>query len=164
MNNSPEITTTGIVSVLSISPMEEDHFVLRDILNLLDGSLEPHRTFLLKSCANLSTALSVLRDRQFEVVVCERDLPPGSWKDVLEQVTILPDPPPLIVTSRLADERLWAEALNLGAAPRSSRPRAAGRWKRRPYPPRPSRSRTPLATRVGDVATPCFGAPADVAC
>ena len=34
---------------------------------------------------------------------------------MLEQVTILPDPPSLIVTSRLADERLWAEALNLGA-------------------------------------------------
>jgi FixJ family two-component response regulator len=42
-------------------------------------------------------------------------LSPGSWKDVLDQVTILPDPPSLIVTSRLADERLWAEALNLGA-------------------------------------------------
>ena len=27
----------------------------------------------------------------------------------------LPDPPVLIVTSRLADEYLWAEALNLGA-------------------------------------------------
>jgi len=115
MRSYLEITAAGIVSVLSISPMDEDHFVLRDILNLLDGSLDPHRTFLLKSCANLSTALSVLRDRQFEVVVCERDLAPGSWKDVLEQVTILPDPPPLIVTSRLADERLWAEALNLGA-------------------------------------------------
>ena len=29
--------------------------------------------------------------------------------------SLLPDPPLLIVTSRLADERLWAEALNLGA-------------------------------------------------
>jgi DNA-binding response OmpR family regulator len=48
-------------------------------------------------------------------VVCEKDLSPDSWKDVLEQVTILPDPPSLIVTSRFADERLWAEALNLGA-------------------------------------------------
>jgi len=27
----------------------------------------------------------------------------------------LPDPPFLVVTSRLADDRLWAEALNLGA-------------------------------------------------
>jgi DNA-binding response OmpR family regulator len=34
---------------------------------------------------------------------------------VLDQVTILPDPPSFIVTSRLADERLWAEALNFGA-------------------------------------------------
>jgi len=115
MNNSPEITPAGIASVLSISPMEENHFVLRDILNLLDGSLDPHRTFLLKSCSRLSTALSALRDCPYEVVVCERDLQPGSWKDVLDQVTILPDPPALIVTSRLADERLWAEALNLGA-------------------------------------------------
>lgn len=115
VKNSPEITPAGIASVLSISPIEEDHFALRDILNLLDGSLEPHRTFLLKSCANFSTALSVLRGCQFEVVVCERDLQPGSWKDVLDQVTIVPDPPPVIVTSRFADERLWAEALNLGA-------------------------------------------------
>jgi len=92
MKNSPD-TTARVASVLSISPVEEDHFVLRDMLNLLDGSLDPHRTFLMKSCANLSTALSVLRDRQFEVVVCERDLTPGSWKDVLEEVTILPDPP-----------------------------------------------------------------------
>ena len=34
---------------------------------------------------------------------------------MLEQVTILPDPPSVIVTSRLADDRLWAEVLNLGA-------------------------------------------------
>ena len=115
MKNSPEITTAGISSVLSISPSEEDHFVLQDILNLLDGSLDPHRTFLLKSCSRLSTALSTLRDYPYEVVVCERDLLPGSWKDVLDLVTIVPDPPPLIVTSRLADERLWADALNLGA-------------------------------------------------
>ena len=34
---------------------------------------------------------------------------------MLEVVTILSDPPSLIATLRLADERLWAEALNLGA-------------------------------------------------
>ena len=31
------------------------------------------------------------------------------------ELRTLPDPPFLIVASRLADERLWAEALNLGA-------------------------------------------------
>jgi DNA-binding response OmpR family regulator len=115
MNTSFEITRNGIVPVLSISPMEEDHFFLQNILNDLHGTLDPSHTFKVNACATLASGLLALRKRQFEVVVCERDLPPGSWKDVLEQVTILPDPPSLIVTSRLADERLWAEALNLGA-------------------------------------------------
>jgi DNA-binding response OmpR family regulator len=33
----------------------------------------------------------------------------------LEQLASLPYPPFLIVSSRLADEYLWAEALNIGA-------------------------------------------------
>jgi DNA-binding response OmpR family regulator len=49
------------------------------------------------------------------VVVCERDLLPGSWREILAETARLPFPPFLIVTSRLADERLWAEALNVGA-------------------------------------------------
>lgn len=48
------------------------------------------------------------------VVVCERDLGDGDWKDVLEVTASLPNPPPVIVTSRLADEHLWAEVINLG--------------------------------------------------
>jgi CheY-like chemotaxis protein len=115
MKSSPEITRNGIVPVLLISPMEEDHFFLQNILNRLQGMLNPSRTFTSNSCITLDSGLAALRKLQFEVVVCERDLTPGSWKDVLEQVIILPDPPSFIVTSRLADERLWAEALNLGA-------------------------------------------------
>ena len=34
----------------------------------------------------------------------------------------LQDPPSLVVTSRLADERLWAEVLNLGAYDLLARP------------------------------------------
>jgi len=48
------------------------------------------------------------------VVVCERDLPDGDWRDVLEIAASMLSPPPVIVTSRLADEYLWAEVLNLG--------------------------------------------------
>jgi DNA-binding response OmpR family regulator len=113
MKNSPE--TNGIVPVLSISPIAEDHCAVQDILQHLRSALDPSRTFTVRSCTTLAAALNALSKHQFEVVVCERDLQPGSWKDVLEEAVILPDPPPLIVTSRLADERLWAEALNLGA-------------------------------------------------
>ena len=48
------------------------------------------------------------------VVICERDLPDGSWKDVLAITMSLHNPPPVIVTSRLADDYLWMEVLNWG--------------------------------------------------
>jgi DNA-binding response OmpR family regulator len=115
MKSSPEIALNGIVPVLSISPVEEDHFFLQNVLNCLQSTPDRSSTFKVNPCTTLASGLAALRKRQYEVIVCERDLPPGSWKDVLEQVTILPDPPSFIVTSGLADDRLWAEALNLGA-------------------------------------------------
>jgi hypothetical protein len=74
MNNSPESTANGIVPVLSISPMEEDHFFLQNILSRLQGTLDPRRTFKVSSCATLASGLAALGKRQFELVVCERDL------------------------------------------------------------------------------------------
>lgn len=37
-----------------------------------------------------------------------------SWTDLLREMQKMECPPPLIVGDRLADERLWAEVLNLG--------------------------------------------------
>jgi hypothetical protein len=48
------------------------------------------------------------------VVICERDLPDGSWKDVLAITMSLHNPPPVTVTSRLANDYVWAEVLNWG--------------------------------------------------
>jgi hypothetical protein len=38
---------------------------------------------------------------------------PGTWTDVLHMVNDLPQPPSLIVTSKLADEHVWAETFKL---------------------------------------------------
>jgi DNA-binding NtrC family response regulator len=48
------------------------------------------------------------------VIICERDLPDGSWKHLFDEIQALPLPPKFIVSSRLADEYLWVEVLNLG--------------------------------------------------
>jgi DNA-binding response OmpR family regulator len=48
------------------------------------------------------------------VVICGCALPDGDWRGMLDEVAAMPKPPSLIVSSRLADERLWAEVLNLG--------------------------------------------------
>jgi len=50
------------------------------------------------------------------VVISDACLSDGHcWKELLHEMQGLEDPPLLIVADRLADERLWAEALNLGA-------------------------------------------------
>lgn len=64
--------------------------------------------------ANFLEAIVHIHRSLPRVVVCERDLPDGSWKDVLEMARSLPGTPPVIVTSRHADDYLWAEVLNLG--------------------------------------------------
>jgi hypothetical protein len=48
------------------------------------------------------------------VLLCERDHADGNWEDLLKATARLPAPPNLIVFSRLADESLWAQVLNLG--------------------------------------------------
>ena len=55
-------------------------------------------------------------------MITERDSSVGNWKDVLEGVLAMPAPPSLIVVSHLADEHLWAEALNLGVYDELAKP------------------------------------------
>ena len=49
------------------------------------------------------------------VVICGHELPDGIWKELFERVRDFAHAPRFIVVSQTADERLWAEVLNLGA-------------------------------------------------
>jgi len=93
-------------TVLAISPAHEDHHALKGIF---DDTAE------VLHADSLKAALDVLREQPVQVVICERDLGQHNWKHVLDTIADLPQPPMLIVASRLADEYLWSEALNLGA-------------------------------------------------
>jgi DNA-binding response OmpR family regulator len=100
---------------VSVFPAHEDHAVLRSIFRSSDRPLCPGSTWALQACTTLDEALPILKNGGIPLVLCECDLQPGSWKEVLAALEALPDPPYLIVTSKHADDRLWAEALNLGA-------------------------------------------------
>ena len=93
-------------SALLVSPLSED----RDFLEkfFLEKGWELHAT------PTGSSALAVLRERKIPVVITERGLPVGDWKDLLVALQQLPYNPFLVVTSRIAHEHLWAEVLNLG--------------------------------------------------
>ncbi|MGA2041241.1 MAG: hypothetical protein ABSH42_18330 [Bryobacteraceae bacterium] len=110
------------IAVLSVSPAEEDHFHLQDILSSPSRALYPDLAFTITAKSTIAAAKSALHRGHISIVMCEHDLSPGSWKELLDFVERLPEPPPVIVTSRVADERMWAEVLNLGGHDVLARP------------------------------------------
>jgi DNA-binding response OmpR family regulator len=95
--------------VLFVGSDAREHASLRHIFD--DSPWEFQGTF------TVGEGLDLLRHthHRIGVVICDRCLPDGDWKIVLTELDGTPDRPTLIVSSRLADERLWAEVLNLGA-------------------------------------------------
>jgi len=102
----PPALETACNVVLSVSPNDEDCASLERIFKC---------DWTVMASATVASALSVLREIPIPIVIYDCDTSAGSWGEMLDHISLLPDPPLLIVTSRLADERLWAEALNLGA-------------------------------------------------
>lgn len=114
MKRLPEGKRACTATILSISPIEEDHWVLRQIVDRLESTREGKRKWMLLSAPELRSALAVLRERDIPIVISERNLLPDTWKEVLAALNTLPKPPVLIVSARCADDYLWAEALNFG--------------------------------------------------
>jgi hypothetical protein len=114
--------TARTIAVLSVSPSEDDHFHLLDIFSSPQRSLYPDLSFTMTARGTIWTAKNVLKQGRISIVLCEHDLSTGSWKELLDFAERLPAPPPVVVTSRLADERMWAEVLNLGGYDVLARP------------------------------------------
>jgi DNA-binding response OmpR family regulator len=93
-------------TVISISPFEEDHAFLREHFD------EAHwRIYGVRKGAD---GVSLARRKRASVVICEEHMADSSWREVLGWLSEQAETPPLIVTSRLADDILWAEVLNRG--------------------------------------------------
>jgi len=93
-------------AVFLVSPFEEDHIFVGQVF---EGVI--WRVSGVSSCAQAREFLPVWHSA---VVICDWELPDGDWKEILKALVVLPCPPPLVVTSRLMDERLWGEVLHLG--------------------------------------------------
>jgi len=92
--------------MLSVSPVSDDYAALSGILTDPSWQLFPATT-----CRD---AVARLSGTQISVILCEYSLTDGTWQDVLDYVQGADMNTPIIVTSRLADEHIWAEVLNLG--------------------------------------------------
>ena len=93
------------ITLLAVNLNQEDRHSLDCILDHDRWTIQGAR-----SVREVTTALK----RHPHLILCEKDLPDGNWKDVFRAAGGLDEPPPLVVASRHADEQLWAEVLNVG--------------------------------------------------
>lgn len=103
------------ITVVSFEPNQNDRLALERIFNDSRWPVYPGLKWKLRAKTSLQSALTAILKRPIPLVICGCDAEPEAWKAMLEIFAGLPDPPLMIVTSRLADDRLWVEALNLGA-------------------------------------------------
>jgi DNA-binding response OmpR family regulator len=91
---------------LAISPLEEDLSFFQGIFDDAGWKLLTART--------RRQAVVELNRSGIAVVICERHLIDGNWKDVLSRLVSILNPPRLIVVSRRSDDELRTEVLNMG--------------------------------------------------
>jgi DNA-binding NtrC family response regulator len=99
-----------VVTVLATSPQPEDHVLLSDIFLRSNWKLHHAQT--------REQALEFLQSHRVGVIITECDLEERQcWRQFFDEVAALSlqPTPRFVVASRLADDQLWSEALNLGA-------------------------------------------------
>lgn len=104
--NEYKVVEASPIRVLYVSPNAGDQAALRRIVEGIPCQLSV--------AFNCRQAAAQLTNEQIAVIFCDSVLEDGTWKRLLNQIQERSRQPLLIVTSRLADEELWAEVLNLG--------------------------------------------------
>ena len=93
-------------TVLAVLPVGEDRKMLEDIFGQSNWKIRFAESF--------QEVQEELRTSSIAAVISDGSFPGGTWKHLLFVLQQMPHPKPLIVADRLADDRLWAEVLNLG--------------------------------------------------
>jgi len=97
-------------TLISLGPADEHQRALDEIVRRATWSLCPDTSWTLELASGPAASRPALEAGNIPIVLCD-----AGWQELLPDLHSLSDPPFLIVTSRLADNRLWSEALNLGA-------------------------------------------------
>lgn len=100
--------------VLVISPYVEERAFLFRALRGLDC--------VFHSAQTLVESLHLLSSRHLAAVLCSETLLDGDWKCILSNLTKSSSRAKLFVTSRRADDTLWADVLNRGGYDVLARP------------------------------------------
>jgi DNA-binding NtrC family response regulator len=114
-----------VATILLVQLSKDDSAALRQILG--NSSCD------LREAADWREACAFLDGNCVHVIVCNCHPSSGEWRDFAKHIAGLPAPPVLLAASRLADESLWAEVLNLGGYDLLASPLDAGEARRAIY-------------------------------
>jgi len=85
--------------LMAVLPTREDRTALQRIIGPSKGELQ-----WMCTCEE---AIDAFRRTSPPIVICDRDLPDGDWRQLWDILARGPKPPMFIVTPRLADDALW---------------------------------------------------------
>lgn len=111
---------TATVVLAGYAKQERDF--LQKVFNDRANAFTQECDWVFQTRDSVAAVLALLRRDRIPVILCDEEMGPDGWKELLDRFGLLSHPPCLIVTSRLADDYLWAEALNLGAYDVLARP------------------------------------------
>jgi DNA-binding NtrC family response regulator len=86
----------------------------RTVVNAAASALAGYPLFI-TGVPSYRDALYVLARKHVAVILCDDHLPDGSWKDLLGQIALMPEPPRLVVMTAITNRAVSAEAINLGS-------------------------------------------------
>lgn len=98
--------TSSPVSYLAVSSKDSDRLSLKTLTADVRWDFHEARS--------IAEALETVSHHSIGVIITDCDLPDGSWTDLLERLRPGCNPPRIIVFSSVADDRFWAEVLNIG--------------------------------------------------
>ena len=108
-------STAPPIAVLAVTRQDATYLELRRVVEDGDWNLYTRRPLTLQRTKSTAGAKSFLGRQPIPVLILDGDAVEGSWQEMARYSALQPSPSALIVTSRFADERLWAEAFDLGA-------------------------------------------------
>ena len=101
-----EKSVENSLSALWVGEYENDRLLLHDVFRVAGWRLFEAR--------DRRRGIECLQRNPVHVVIAEKEVKKWNWRRMLSDLRRLAHPPQLIVTSRTADDYLWAEVLNLG--------------------------------------------------
>ena len=102
------------VRVLAVMPYDGERNTLFEIAKQSNWHLE--------FAATCESAVNLLRDQQFAVILCDRDLPGCEWRDAMKVLVTNAQGACVILTSPVNDDYLWQEVIQRGGYDVLTRP------------------------------------------